>query len=93
MPAHDLLHEFNDDLAVIQSWRVSGKDYQATCEAWLRNMDARKNEIRPILNATYGPALAKKWWVRWRVFFLACSELFAFSGGEEWFVGHYLLGD
>jgi cyclopropane-fatty-acyl-phospholipid synthase len=92
MPAHDLLQDFEDDLVVMEGWRVPGGHYRDTCEAWLRNMDAHRSEILPILAATYGPDQAKKWWVRWRVFFLACSELFGFAGGKEWFVGHYLLG-
>jgi cyclopropane-fatty-acyl-phospholipid synthase len=29
--------------------------------------------------------------VRWRLFYLACSELFAFNGGQEWGVGHYVF--
>jgi cyclopropane-fatty-acyl-phospholipid synthase len=92
MPAHDLLQEFDDDLRVLETWRVPGDHYKHTCEAWLRNMRAHREEILPILAATYGPDQATKWWVRWRVFFMACAELFAYAGGEEWFVGHYLLG-
>jgi cyclopropane-fatty-acyl-phospholipid synthase len=91
MPSFDLLEHFSDHLEVAEKWRVDGTHYQKTCEAWLRQMDSNRNALRPILAATYGPAEVTRWWVRWRVFFMACAELFGYAGGKEWFVGHYLL--
>jgi cyclopropane-fatty-acyl-phospholipid synthase len=44
-----------------------------------------------LLLQTYGRESALKWFVYWRLFYLACSELFNFNGGEEWGVGHYLF--
>ncbi|MBE0564530.1 MAG: class I SAM-dependent methyltransferase [Krumholzibacteria bacterium] len=92
MPAYDLLDAFDDHLQVLQKWRVPGGHYRDTCEAWLRRLDARRDEVRAVLAETYGPDQVTRWQVRWRVFFMACAELFAYGGGDEWFVGHYLLG-
>ncbi len=91
MPADDLLAEFPEHMKVTRKWRVPGRHYHATCEAWLRNMDARRDEVRAVLATAYGPDQVTRWWVRWRIFFMACAELFAYGGGDEWFVGHYLL--
>ncbi|MGD2160280.1 MAG: SAM-dependent methyltransferase, partial [Gammaproteobacteria bacterium] len=40
---------------------------------------------------TYGRDFAKMWFMRWRMFFLAVSELFGYRDGNEWFVSHYLF--
>jgi cyclopropane-fatty-acyl-phospholipid synthase len=91
MPAHDLFIRFQDDLKLVTDWKVNGRHYARTSEHWLQNMDAHKAEIMPLFAQTYGPASAVKWWAYWRVFYLACAELWAFRDGEEWHVSHYLF--
>jgi len=91
MPSDHLLLYFADDLSVEKHWQVSGTHYSKTSEAWLRNMDRHRNEIIPIFEATYGKENALKWWVYWRIFYLACAELWGYKKGTEWMVGHYLF--
>lgn len=91
MPSADLLQHFNRALTVTRQWSWGGQHYQKTAEAWLENLDARRRVVLPILESTYGAADAQRWLNRWRMFFLAVSELFGFAGGDEWFVSHYLL--
>ena len=91
MPSDHYLYYWNEDLKVKKHWRVSGEHYSKTSEAWLENMDKNKSAIMPLFEKTYGKENATKWWVYWRVFYLACAELWGFENGEEWFVSHYLL--
>jgi cyclopropane-fatty-acyl-phospholipid synthase len=90
MPSDALPLRFQDDLKLVQQWRWDGRQYARTLNAWLARMDARKPQLMPILESVYGEAAAI-WWVRWRLFFMACAELFDFNRGQEWWVSHYLF--
>lgn len=91
MPSFDLLPRFDRDLELAESWKVNGRHYARTLEAWLANMDRQRTALRPLFVETYGAPAQRRWWVYWRLFFLSCAELFAFNKGNEWYVGHYLF--
>ena len=87
----DLLSRFDNNLKVAEHWQVNGVHYARTLRAWLDRMDDQRDDILDLFRTVYGEADAKRWVQRWRMFFMACEELFAYKGGEEWMVGHYLL--
>lgn len=91
MPSRDLFSHFSRDLAIERQWNVSGLHYMRTAEDWLSNMDRHRRSIIPILSAAYGSSNAALWFQRWRIFFMACAELWGFARGREWHVAHYLF--
>lgn len=90
MPSDQLFSHFQDDLTIENQWWWSGKHYSKTTEAWLQNMDENRDEIRKMFEQVYRED-AGRWFNRWRVFFMSCSELFSYDGGSEWGVSHYLF--
>ena len=92
MPSDDLPLRFQEDLRLLDRQRWNGRHYEHTANAWLENMDARRAQILPILQDTYGHERAEQWFQRWRIFFMACAELFGLDEGREWYVAHYLFG-
>jgi cyclopropane-fatty-acyl-phospholipid synthase len=84
MPSDDLLPRFDRDLSLERQWRLSGEHYARTAEAWLDRMTENRAEIVDVLGsrAAYN---------EWRVFFLACAELWGYRHGHEWHVSHYLF--
>ncbi|MDT0140078.1 cyclopropane-fatty-acyl-phospholipid synthase family protein [Acidovorax sp. PRC11] len=90
MPSDDLALHCQDDLRLARRWRWDGTHYARTARAWLDNMDASRDVLRPLFDEVYGTA-ADTWWTRWRLFFLAVEELFAYGAGQQWWVSHYLF--
>jgi len=91
MPSDDLPLFFQDNLIIDKRWRWDGRHYEMTCNAWLEKMDASKDALWPLFENTYGKDFAALWWRRWRMFFMACAELFGYDDGQQWWVSHYLF--
>jgi len=91
MPSEDLLLEFQKDLVVTERWRLGGEHYAKTSNAWLSNLDLHRDEALAALGTVTDRDEARRALHRWRIFFMACAELFAYRDGREWSVSHYLL--
>lgn len=88
MPSAQLLHHFQHDLQLEAEWHLAGTHYARTAEAWYANLMTKRTEVEQILAGAYG-ADGPRRFQRWRVFFLACAELFGYRDGREWIVAHY----
>eukprot|EP00762_Andalucia_godoyi_P005545 ANDGO_00570.mRNA.1 (S)-coclaurine N-methyltransferase len=102
MPSIDLFPRFcgAGGLFVDASWIVNGRHYARTLEAWLSKLDCAAThpdcephgiQVMQVLRDFYGQGQERKWLTNWRVFYMACAEMFAFNRGNEWVVVHYLF--
>jgi len=91
MPSDDLLLYFQKHLQIVKHWRVSGMHYSYTSRDWLALMDKNATQIKKLFNDAYGKTEGHKWWVMWRVFYLAVEETFGYNNGRDWLVSHYLF--
>ena len=91
MPSEDLPLHFQDNLRLIERWVWSGEHYEKTANVWLNNLDKNYVAAMPTLTNIYGASDAKLWLQRWRIFFMACAELWGYKSGKEWRVAHYLF--
>ncbi|MDE2342572.1 MAG: class I SAM-dependent methyltransferase [Betaproteobacteria bacterium] len=91
MPSDSLPLRIQSPLTLARQWRWDGRHYERTLNAWLKNLDDHREEVIPILAATYGQESASLWFRRWRIFLMACAELFGYEKGQQWWVSHYLF--
>jgi len=93
MPSDDLLLYFAQDFAVQNHWRVNGTNYEKTSNGWLTKLDRawRAGSLKPVLKEAYGEGSERQWYINWRLFFLACAELWGLDNGNEWVVSLYLF--
>jgi cyclopropane-fatty-acyl-phospholipid synthase len=93
MPAFDLPLRFQEHLKIESQWLVDGHHYGQTAEWWLKNLDANRDRALEVFRRNPNPQgeNATVMLNRWRIFFMACAELWNFERGREWAVGHYLF--
>ena len=91
MPGDDLFLRISGQLELERQHRWSGSHYARTSEAWLQNLDRRKETVMDLFRKDLDEREATRTFNRWRLFFLACAETFGFADGQEWWVSHYLF--
>lgn len=90
MPSAELPLHFKQDLRLSERHEVNGRHYERTANAWLTNLERQREAALDILAEGANRSVARIRYHRWRIFFIACAELFGYRAGREWFVSHYL---
>ena len=91
MPSLDLFDHVRGPFRLDNRWEVGGEHYARTSRAWLDNLDAAGDDVLQRFRQDLAPAAARRQVQRWRMFVMACEELFAYDAGRQWLVSHHLL--
>jgi len=91
MPSEDLPLYFQQEMTLARQWRVPAMHYGRTLEAWLKRLEALRDEVQQVAAAIDGIDDPARFVQRWRMFLMACAELFWYQNGQDWFVAHYLF--
>ena len=91
MPPLDLFEHVQGPFRLVSRWETSGEHYARTSLAWLDNLDAARDLVLRRFQQDLAPAAARQQLQRWRMFVMACEELFAYDAGRQWLVSHHLL--
>ena len=80
--------------------RITGVSNSATQRQYIESECARRDiqnlriltcDMNRFATAEAFEREATRWWVYWRVFCMACAELWGLRAGQEWLVSHYLF--
>lgn len=91
MPPLDLFEVVRGPFELKERWEIGGEHYARTCRAWLDNLDTARVDVLRRFQKDLAPAEARQQFQRWRMFVMACEELFAYDAGRQWLVSHHLL--
>ena len=91
MPNHNLFKDLKSNLEYQKSWILSGEHYERTSNAWLDKMDQNKSKILSLFERSNSSSVAKRKFHFWRLFYIACAEIFGYDNGNEWVVSHHLF--
>ena len=92
MPNHDLFKDLQSNLEYHKSWMLPGTHYEKTSNAWLAKMDLNKDKIIQLFEKNNKKSVARQKFHFWRLFYIACAEIFGYDNGNEWIVSHHLFG-
>nr|ANY58196.1 putative N-methyltransferase [synthetic construct] len=92
LQAASTLLYFQEDVAVVDQWAVSGKHMARTVEEWLKKLDKNIDVAREILEPSLGSKEAvEKVITHSRTFCIGTSEQFSYNNGDEWMISHVLF--